>query len=112
MKLKRVLKGYVEFWLFAYYIEFNMSARHKFSHFKIHKRRGMSAFYRHLVWGKLSLVISQPQYETITMCSECDGAEPMGGVSCGDESWSVCPNCNTVEGKTHEISLWDFEQRS
>lgn len=114
MKLKRVLKGYVEFWLFAYYIEFNASARWNWSHFKIHRGSKWGAsrrdgFYRHIVWGKLSLSISQPQIETVRMCSECDGHEEMECVSSGDESWDVCPNCRTIEGKTHYISLWDFE---
>lgn len=112
MKLKRVLKGYVEFWLFAYYIEFNASARWPMSHFKIHRRnrwQGYSGFNMHIVWGKFSLNITQPQIETVRMCSECDGTEPIGGVSHGDESWDVCPNCRTIEGKTHYISLWDYE---
>jgi len=110
MKLNRVLKGYVEFWCGSYYIEFNKSARWNWSHFKIHKRWNSDGFYRHLVWGKLSLSISQPQYEMVTMCSECDGHEPIEVLSAGDESLNVCPNCRTVEGKTHEISELEFDQ--
>lgn len=112
MKLKRVLKGYVELWLIGYYIEFNMSARWKMSHFKIHRpsyNNRKNGFYRHIVWGKFSLVISQPQLETVRMCSECNGDEPIESKGYGDEIWDICPNCNTVEGNTHEISEWDFE---
>lgn len=112
MELKRVLKGYIEFWLFAYYIEFRTSTRWGWSHFKIQRGRWNthSGFYRHIVWGKLSLIISQPQIETVRMCSECDGTEPIESKGYSDEIWDFCPNCNTVEGKTHYISLWDYER--
>lgn len=111
MTLKRVLKGYIEFWILGYYVEFNASARWPMTHFKIHRNRYNEGFKRHIVWGKFSLHISQPQYETVTLCSECDGDEPIENVSYGDEGLSVCPNCRTIEGKTHEISLWDYEQK-
>lgn len=110
MRLKRILKGYIEFWLLGYYIEFNASARWDWSHFKIHKHRNTQGFYRHIVWGKLSLSISQPQIETVTLCSGCD--EEMGSVSFGDECLSHCESCQSIEGDTYEVSLWDYENRA
>lgn len=103
---------YIRQWIGPYYIEASNRSRHKWSHFKIHGQRGHSAFHRHLVWGPISIVVSQPQFETVTVCSECDGRTEMEHVSSGDECWSVCPNCRTIEGNTHEISLWDFERLS
>jgi hypothetical protein len=101
------------FWLFAYYIEIGMSALWPWSHFKLHKPRyndHRNGFYRHLVWGKFSLIVSQPQYETVTLCTGCD--EEMGSVSFGDECLSHCESCQSVEGDTYEISQWEYENRT
>ncbi len=101
------------FWLFAYYIDMGFTARWAWSQFKIHRPRfnsGHQGFYRHLVWGRFSLHISQPQIETVRCCSGCD--EEMGTVSFGDETLDHCESCQSVEGDTYEISLWDFEQRA
>lgn len=98
------------FWINAYYIEIGFGARWPLSHFKIHKYPQFDGFYRHIVWGKFSLIISQPQLETVTVCSDCD--EEIGHASFGDECLSHCENCQQVEGKTHTVPLWEYENRS
>jgi hypothetical protein len=98
------------FWFFAYYIEIGLTARWDWTHFKIHRPtyRSHQGFYRHLVWGKLSLSVSQPQIETVRVCSHC--LDEIQVVSFGDDCLDHCESCQQTEGDTHEVSLWDFEQ--
>lgn len=107
----RLLRGPYRFWIGAYHIEIGFCALWPWSHFEIHKpsfRMRREGFYRHLVWGRFSLIIEQPQIETVRVCSHC--LDEIGCVSFGDESLDHCESCQSVEGDTHEVSLWDFEQ--
>jgi hypothetical protein len=99
----------MRFWLLNWYIEVNLRSRHKWSHFRIHRQQDLYS-YRHLVWGRLSLIWWQPQNETQTCCGECDSLEPLGGVSYGDEGWNVCESCRAIEGKTKDVSYWELIQ--
>lgn len=78
--------------IFNHVIEADLGARHKWTHFKIHKRE----MYKHLVWGKLSVIFGQPHLEEVRFCAECMSSE-CGEVSAGDESWTVCRECRSVE---------------
>lgn len=48
---------------------------------------------------------------TVQVCLECDGTEEVKNVSAGDESWSVCHSCRSVEGRTEHITESEYEKR-
>lgn len=47
---------------------------------------------------------------TIDCCAEC-GSPEVGEVGCGDEGWTVCPDCQTVEGKTYGMNPFEYERK-
>lgn len=102
--------------LFNYVIEVRFHSRQPWSHFRVHRHRAGGCrwsgpvLYRHLVWGRLSVIFGQPHLETVRVCSECEGLIRV--VSAGDESWDVCEDCRQVEGRTHEITIEEYEARS
>lgn len=88
--------------LFNYIIEANLRARHPWSHFKVHKYD----MYKHLVWGRLSLLWGQPHLVEIEVHRGC-GAEVHG---VGEDGISYCTGCDTiVEGDTEYITMEEFE---
>lgn len=52
--------------------------------------------YLHFVWGRFSLHIEDWTAETYALCAECVSDE-IGEQHCGDEGWTVCRNCRSVE---------------
>ena len=106
-----VLRGPHRFWISAYHVDIGFNALWPWTHFKVHRpsySRPKQGFYRHIVWGRFSLLIDQPQIETVTVCSHC--LEEIQGISAGDESWSYCESCQQVEGDTIEITELEYEQ--
>lgn len=61
---------------------------------------------RHYIWGNWSLYIEDATVENIIVCGECDseGDDGMTSGSMGDESFSWCESCGTVEGSTYYVS--------
>jgi hypothetical protein len=53
--------------------------------------------------------MSDPQM--IRVCLECDGNEEIQTLNAGDEWWSFCDACQSVEGKTEEITEEEWELR-
>lgn len=48
--------------------------------------------------------VEDTRYVEITYCGECDeeaGDDGLRTVSAGDESWSVCESCRSVEGSSY-----------
>lgn len=73
-------------------IDVSLRARWGWGHFKIHRQDAG----RHLVWGRLSLVVADGTAEVIPTCAEC-GSDEIGEVSAGDEGLTVCRACRSVE---------------
>lgn len=100
--------------LFNHILEVRLSSRHKWSHFKLHKHKSGRwsgpVLYRHLVWGKLSVLFGQPHLLPVVVCSECLGEIEI--KSAGDESWNYCESCGQIEGRTHEMTTEEFEALS
>lgn len=92
--------------IFNYIIDAKLNARHAWSHFKVHKYD----MYRHLVWGRLSVIYGQPHLELVPICAHC-GSEDIGEVGYGDEGWTVCQDCQTVEGGYKYITVEEYEKR-
>ena len=86
-------------------IELSLRARWPWSHFRVHKYE----YYTHVVWGKLSFEFGQSHLMPVTLCKECD-SDAVGGVSYGDEGWTVCDDCGAVEQGTYEVTLEEFEK--
>lgn len=92
--------------LFNYSVEVNLHARWSWSHFKIHKY----PLYWHIVWGRVSAIVGQPHLEEMGICSECSSTD-IGEVSAGDEGWTVCQDCGTIEGGYEYITVEEAEKR-
>lgn len=41
------------------------------------------------------------QYDNL-FCGECESDEPIYEMTSGDEGWTYCPACQSVEGGTYE----------
>ena len=68
----------------------------------------------HYRLGRFVLTIQDPTVEISMICGECDSDEEISKVSCGTdacESWSVCPNCRSVEGRTMGLNKRDLERK-
>ena len=53
----------------------------------------------------------KPLKDTIRVCAECDSLEEIRGQRCGDDDYlDFCPSCRTVEGKTREITIEEYEK--
>jgi hypothetical protein len=46
----------------------------------------------------------------VRFCLECGEGE-VQEISLGDEGWSFCDNCQTVEGDSEEITVEEWEAR-
>lgn len=92
--------------IFDHELEIRLSSLHKWSHFRIHKYD----MHRHIVWGKLSIIFGQPHLEEIEICAECSSPE-IREVGAGDEGWTVCPDCGSVEQGYEYITIEQAEKR-
>ncbi len=81
-----------DFTIGKYDIELSNTALWPWTHFKIHKRESSV----HIVWGLLALLIDDWTLEVYPVCAECGSAD-IGNVSAGDESWTVCRDCQSIE---------------
>lgn len=84
-------------------LEVKFSARHKWTHFKIHREK--HGYYKHLVWGKLSIIFGQPHLVPITVCEHCN--EEIMRV--GEDYLDYCEGCQSIEGPTVEITTEEYE---
>lgn len=75
-----------------YDITFKTHAKCELNHFKIHRRDGG----KHIVWWKFSLLIEDWKAEIYPICAEC-GSQGIGEIGCGNEGWSFCESCRSVE---------------
>lgn len=90
-------------------VELSFRSRQPWTHFKILKHNWYTAGpWRHLVWGKVSLLWGQPHLAEIEVHKDC-GAEVRG---IGEDSISFCTECeHIVEGDTEMITVEEFENR-
>jgi hypothetical protein len=93
--------------LFNYVLEIRFHAKQSWSHFRIHKHD----MHRHLVWGRISATYGQPHLEEVSLCAQC-GSPEAREVSCGDEGWTICPDCGTVEGGYTYVTMEEYEELS
>jgi hypothetical protein len=93
--------------IFNWCIELHFRARKPWTHFKIwglqYNTRG-----RHIVWGRMSLHFENVVEKCYPVCRECSSPD-IGEKSAGDESFTVCDSCQTVEGGYAYISRAEYE---
>lgn len=96
----------IELKLFNYILEVSNGALRPWSYFKIHRH----SLYKHLVWGRLSISFGQPHLEEIGLCAVC-GSTEIGEQQAGDEGWTVCDDCGSVEQGYEYITVEEAEKR-
>jgi lysyl-tRNA synthetase class I len=74
------------------------------THFKLHRRENG----RHLVWGRLSIVVADGTAPVHPVCAQCGSIEAHE-VGHGDEGWTVCPDCGSIEGGYRYVSKRELE---
>jgi hypothetical protein len=62
----------------------------------------------HLVWGKFSIYIENWTLEVHRVCAECDSTD-VGEIHHGDEGWTVCQSCQSVESGYRYVNLREYE---
>jgi hypothetical protein len=77
----------------------------------VHKPRREDRVYRHYVWGRLSLIIEDAVIEVYPICAQCDSPD-IGEVHAGDEGWTVCQDCQSVEQGYRYISKRQWDSNS
>jgi len=93
------------FTLGNYIFDIGLTSRHNWDHFKIHQ----TEYSRHLVWGKLSIQVIDNSIECHPVCGEC-GSSSLHNSSVGDETFSICESCRTIEGKVDYVNYSTAEQ--
>jgi hypothetical protein len=89
-----------------YIIAGNLRAKRGFFDGRIFHR----PYFSHLSWWKVSLIWGQPHLEPVTLCAECDSTEELQYVRAGeDESLCYCEACRSVEGRTREVTMEEWE---
>lgn len=84
-------------------LSISLTARHACSHVKLYRHDG--AF--HLVWGKLSILIENWTLEIHPLCAECGSVE-VGEMRHGDEGWTVCQSCRSIESGYRYVNLREY----
>lgn len=64
----------------------------------------------HYILGCLSILIEDATAEVYRICAEC-GSDEIGEQSYGDEGWTVCQACRSVEQGYEYISKRQMEER-
>ena len=78
------------------------------------RRRWNTVYYRRdstelrLVWGRVSLHIEDWQAEVHPTCKQCGSAD-IAERSYGDEGWTVCDSCQSVEGGYVYVNKREYE---
>jgi len=87
-------------------VQLTNTARWGWTHFN--KRKTETGW--HLVWGKLSLLVEDGTLEVFPVCAEC-GSSSIGEQGYGDEGWTVCEDCRSIEQGYEYISYREASKR-
>jgi hypothetical protein len=101
----RISLRQISFTFFKWDVCFGFTARHKWSHLKLHKNE----IGFHLVWGKISFTVDNWTLEVHPICSQC-GSSDIREHSYGDEGWTICSSCRSVEQGYEYVNLRKYEQ--
>lgn len=95
---------YFDFTIGNYDIDLNTNAKVSWLKPKLYKRDN----YSHFVWGKLSIIVENWTLDNYPICAECESTE-IGEIGHGDEQWTVCPDCRSVEQGYIYLNKRQFE---
>lgn len=70
--------------------------------------RTNSASRRRLVFGRLSVTLEDWQARIHPVCAQCRSSD-VGERGYGDEGWTVCNSCESVEGGYVYVNLREYE---
>lgn len=108
----------IAFTFFHLDVKIGFTARHNWTHFRIHNgnkhqwgRERHAEGTWHLVWGKLSIYIENWTLEIHPLCAECNSAD-IREVSYRDEGLTVCSNCQSIEQGYRYVNLREYELAS
>jgi hypothetical protein len=87
-------------------IEISTRARREWNH--IHHWRSRETTAQSWIWGRFVFGIEDWTAEVYPLCAQCDSPD-IGEVSCGDEGWTVCQSCRSVEQGYRYVNLREFE---
>ena len=63
----------------------------------------------HIVWGKLSLMLTNWTLEVFPLCAECNSTD-IGEVYSGDEGITRCDDCGAIEGGYRYVNLREYDK--
>lgn len=98
------MKCTIRFTLLKWYIAIRFSSKRPLNYAKLTHNE----FSHCLVWWRLSILIENWTIECHQVCAEC-GSSDIGEVSRGDESWTVCQDCRSVEQGYKYVNLREYE---
>lgn len=90
--------------IFNFIVEASFKARQSWTHIKLHTYD----YYRHFVWGKITILFGQPHLVPISVCNYCD--EELSAVGAGDEIWDYCESCGAIEPEHRDITTEEYER--
>jgi len=89
-----------------YRIEFSFTARRSWLDARLFEDKPLG-YYKHFVWGKISLIFGRPHLVPIEVCADCN--ETIEVLNAGDEYWNFCEGCRQTEGETKIITTAEYE---
>jgi hypothetical protein len=95
----------LDFTLGKHHIRITFSAKRDWSE-GIKKFRHESGL--HYVFGRISIYTVDLTAEVYPVCAECGSAD-VGEVSSGDEGWTVCQSCCSIEQGYRYVTYEEFE---
>lgn len=98
----------MRFTIFQYHVEFHTRARRSWTE-GLQRYRLAYGNGTHWVWGRLSLSIEDVYAEVYPVCAECSSPDARE-VSYGDEGWTVCPSCQSIEQGYRYVSALEYER--
>ena len=98
----------MRFNILNYHVSLDTRARRAWSEGLL-RFRGSYGNGVHYVFGRLSLSIEDITLEVYPVCAECDSPNARE-VSYGDEGWTICPDCQSVEQGYRYVNLQEWER--
>jgi hypothetical protein len=103
--MKNFLRKTIRFTIWKYDFTIDLRARREWNDFKVFKSEGT----RHIVWGKLSFLVEDWTLEIHPVCAQCDSWE-IDEHSVGDESFTICGSCRSIEQGYRYVNLREYER--
>jgi hypothetical protein len=101
------LKKTLRFTIGHYDFSIDFRAKREWNDFKVFKSEGT----RHIVWGRLSILVENWFIEIHPVCAQC-GSWEINETWARDEGWTICQSCRSIEGGYNYVNLREYEKLS